>query len=116
MYNGPVQLSFVGPGGPEILLIMLVLLLLFGSKDAPRIMRKLSDMWNQIRNTADNFRREVMYSDLSDGPMTDHEFEKYDEFGVDTDDETDSGDVPETDEKEEASETDDDGADHVPKA
>ncbi len=64
MLNGLHHLAFIGPGGPEILVVMLVLLLMFGAKDAPRIFRKLSDMLNQFRSTAESFKREVMYSDL----------------------------------------------------
>ena len=60
--------AFIGPGGPELLIIMLVLLLLFGAKDAPRILRKLNDFMSQIRNTADGFKREVMYGDLNTDP------------------------------------------------
>ena len=68
------QFAFIGPGGPEILVVMLVLLLMFGSKDAPRIFRKLNEIINQIRNTADGFKREVMYGDLTaDAPATDVE-------------------------------------------
>ena len=59
------QIAIIGPGGPEFLLVMLVLLMMFGAKDAPRILRKLNEIINQIRNTADGFKREVMYGDLS---------------------------------------------------
>lgn len=55
---------FIGAGGPEILIILLVLLLLFGVKDAPRILRKISDIFFKIRNTADEFKHEIMYSDM----------------------------------------------------
>ena len=58
------HMAFIGPGGPELVVIMLVLLLMFGAKDAPRILRKLNEMLNQVRNTADSFKREIMYSDL----------------------------------------------------
>lgn len=57
--------AFIGPGGPELLVVMLVLLLMFGAKDAPRILRKLNEFFSQIRNTADGFKREVMYGDLT---------------------------------------------------
>ena len=57
--------AFIGPGGPEFILVMLVLLMMFGAKDAPRILRKLNEIFNQLRNTADGFKREVMYGDLS---------------------------------------------------
>jgi len=65
MINTFVHLAYLGPGGPEFLLIMLVLLVMFGAKDAPRILRKLNDMLNQMRSTADSFKREVMYGDLN---------------------------------------------------
>jgi Sec-independent protein translocase protein TatA len=57
-------MAFIGPGGPEVLVVMLVLLLMFGSKDAPRIFRKINEMINSIRSTAEGFKREIMYSDL----------------------------------------------------
>ena len=59
-----LQPAFIAPGGLEFLLVMLVLLMMFGAKDAPRILRKLNEIFNQIRNTADHFKREVMYGDL----------------------------------------------------
>ncbi len=65
MSNAFFQLAYLGPGGPEFLMIMLVLLVMFGAKDAPRILRKLNEFINQIRNTADSFKREVMYGDLN---------------------------------------------------
>ena len=58
------HIAFIGPGGPEFLVIMLVLLVMFGAKDAPRILRKLNEIINQVRNTADSFKREVMYGDI----------------------------------------------------
>ena len=67
-----IHLAFIGPGGPEFLVVMLVLIMMFGAKDAPRILRKLNEMFSQLRNTADGFKREVMYGDLhSDVPGTD---------------------------------------------
>ncbi len=68
--NGLLNLAFIGPGGPEILVVMLVLLMMFGAKDAPRILRKLNEIINQIRNTADGFKREVMYGDLDNEKST----------------------------------------------
>ena len=82
MLSGMHHLAFIGPGGPEILVVMLVLLLMFGAKDAPRIFRKLSDILNQFRSTAESFKREVMYSDLSADPMPDHTAGEYDDYGV----------------------------------
>ena len=59
-----LNMAFVAPGGPEFLFILLVLLLLFGAKDAPRILRKLSDIFMQFRHTANTFKHDVMYSDM----------------------------------------------------
>ena len=55
---------FVSPGAPEILVILLVLLLLFGAKEAPYILRNISDFFMKIRNSADEFKHEIMYSDM----------------------------------------------------
>ncbi len=75
-----LHLAFIGPGGPEFLVVMLVLLMMFGAKDAPRILRKLNEIINQIRNTADGFKREVMYGDLSkEGPSFDEPPDNTDE-------------------------------------
>ena len=42
----------------------LVLLLLFGVKEAPKILRNISDIFIKIRNSADEFKHEIMYSDM----------------------------------------------------
>jgi Sec-independent protein translocase protein TatA len=96
MLIGLPHLAFIGPGGPEILVVMLVLLLMFGAKDAPRIFRKLNDMLNQFRSTADSFKREVMYSDLGNDPQPDRTAGEYDDYGVGSQEEGDgSGEEPE---------------------
>ena len=82
MLNALHYLAFIGPGGPEILVVMIVLLLLFGAKDAPRIFRKLNDMLNQFRSTAESFKREVMYSDLGNDVKPDRTAGEYDDYGV----------------------------------
>ena len=70
MFDVFFHLAFIGPGGPEFLVVMLVLLMMFGAKDAPRILRKLNEIINQIRSTADGFKREVMYGDLNNDKPT----------------------------------------------
>lgn len=60
-----LTIAFIGPGGPEFLVVMVVLLLMFGAKDAPRIFRKLNEMINSVRSTADGFKREIMYGDVN---------------------------------------------------
>lgn len=56
--------AFMSPGGSEFLLIMLVLILLFGAKDAPRILRSIYTALNKIQRTAASFRYKIMYGDL----------------------------------------------------
>jgi Sec-independent protein translocase protein TatA len=57
-------LGFISPGGSEMLVIMLALLMLFGAKDAPKILRKFYDFTAYLRRMADEFKHELMYSDL----------------------------------------------------
>jgi len=100
MTDALFQLAYIGPGGPEFMMIMLVLLVMFGAKDAPRILRKLNEFINHIRTTADSFKREVMYGDLHDKPYTPPDYSKepdyyagdkegyhYDEDGVSSEEE-----------------------------
>ncbi len=83
--NGCLHLAFIGPGGPEMIVVMLILLVLFGANDAPRMFRKLFDMLNQIRRTADNFKHEIMYSDLNHGRKTADDLADYDDYGLGAD-------------------------------
>ncbi|MDF7805873.1 twin-arginine translocase TatA/TatE family subunit [Pontiellaceae bacterium B12219] len=89
MFNCCFQLAFIGPGGPEFLVIMLVLLLMFGAKDAPKIFRKINELMNSVRSTADNFKREIMYSDLTnETPVSTDDDCGYDDEERDYSDET----------------------------
>ncbi len=56
--------AFIAPGGGELLLILLVLILLFGAKDAPRILRNIQDHLNKLQRAAADFRYKLMYGDL----------------------------------------------------
>tara|TARA_A100000164_G_scaffold341102_1_gene337539 strand:- start:499 stop:804 length:306 start_codon:yes stop_codon:yes gene_type:complete len=56
--------SFIGPSGPEVFLILFILLLLFGVKDTPKIMRNISDLLIKFRHTANEFKHDLMYSDM----------------------------------------------------
>lgn len=71
MYGEQFQLAFVGPGGPELLVVMLVLILMFGAKDAPRVFRKINSIFSRMRHMADSVKREVLYGDLYDQSMSD---------------------------------------------
>ncbi|QBG46312.1 twin-arginine translocase TatA/TatE family subunit [Verrucomicrobia bacterium S94] len=65
MTAGLSQFGFIGPGGPELIVVMLVLIMVFGAKDAPKIFRKINEFMSTVRNTADSFKREIMYGDLT---------------------------------------------------
>ncbi|MDH3345767.1 MAG: hypothetical protein OEL75_01135 [Kiritimatiellaceae bacterium] len=58
--------AFISPGGGELLLVMLVLILLFGAKDAPRILRTIQSFLDKMQRTAASFRYKIMYGDLHD--------------------------------------------------
>ena len=45
---------------------MLVLILLFGAKDAPRIFRKIHNALDKLQRAAASFRYKIMYGDLHD--------------------------------------------------
>jgi Sec-independent protein translocase protein TatA len=57
-------IAFIAPGGGELLLILLVLILLFGAKDAPRILRDIQNVLNKLQRSAADFRYKLMYGDL----------------------------------------------------
>ena len=57
-------IGFAAPGFAEGLFILVVILLLFGVKDAPRMARKVAEFFQQLRFTANEFRNEFMYSDM----------------------------------------------------
>ena len=60
----PFFTAFISPGGSEFLLIMLVLILLFGAKDAPRIFRSIHNALDKMQRAAASFRYKIMYGDL----------------------------------------------------
>lgn len=66
MLLGVFQLAYIGPGASEFVVVALVLLMLFGSKDAPRIFRKMNETLGRLRNTAENLKHEILYGDLKD--------------------------------------------------
>ncbi len=61
-------IAFVGLGGGELIVIMLALLLLFGPKDAPRILRSIQNVLNKLQRAAADFRYKLMYEDLHRSP------------------------------------------------
>ncbi len=57
-------LAFISPGGGELITIMLVLILLFGAKDAPRVFRSIQTFLDKLQRSAADFRYKMMYGDL----------------------------------------------------
>ena len=64
--NFGIPFAFISPGGGEFLLIMLVLILLFGAKDAPRIFRSIHNTLDKMQRAAASFRYKIMYGDIHD--------------------------------------------------
>ena len=57
-------LAFLAPGGGEMLVVMLALLLLFGPKDAPRILRRILDFLRQVQQSANRFKNQLLSAPL----------------------------------------------------
>ena len=72
-------IAFISPGGSEFLLIMLVLILLFGAKDAPRIFRTIHTTLDKIQRAAASFRYKIMYGDLHQGTADDAPYDVEDD-------------------------------------
>lgn len=68
-------LAFISPGGGELILIMLVLILLFGAKDAPRIFRTIHTLLDKMQRGAAEFRYKIMYGDLHSGATDDEPYD-----------------------------------------
>lgn len=60
--------AFISPGGGELIVVMLALLLLFGPKDAPRILRSIQSVLNKLQRAAADFRYKLMYEELHQNP------------------------------------------------
>jgi TatA/E family protein of Tat protein translocase len=61
--------AFGVPGGGEILLVLLVILLLFGSKNLPKMARTLGKTLEEFRRAAREVSDEIMHAeDESDRP------------------------------------------------
>lgn len=109
--------AFISPSGGELIMVMLVLILLFGSKDAPRIFRSIQTFIDKVQRTASDFRYKMMYGDLQsetpeEAPMQPADVEPVDApYDIEEDDHCDEamfheGEVPEEEEEEEISDDD----------
>lgn len=57
--------AFIASSGGELIVIMLALILLFGPKDAPRILRSIQNVLSKLQRAASDFRYKLMYDDLN---------------------------------------------------
>ena len=64
-------IAFLAPGGGELIVVMLALLLLFGPKDAPRILRKIQDGLRKFQRAVSDFKNQLLASDATP-PAPDH--------------------------------------------
>jgi Sec-independent protein translocase protein TatA len=67
--------AFISPGGGELIMIMLVLIMLFGAKDAPRVLRNIQKFLDKMQRTAADFRYKMMYGDLHSGTTADEPYD-----------------------------------------
>lgn len=103
--------AFLSPSGGEFIMIMLVLIMLFGAKDAPRILRTVHTFMDKLQRAAADFRYRMMYGDLSGNEPDEDEPEVFsleetsdDEspFFDDTPEEEDCSPTPDGDENPDA--------------
>lgn len=83
--NFPIT-AFISPGGGELIMIMLVLILLFGAKDAPRILRSIQSFLDKMQRTAADFRYKMMYGDLHSSPTDEEPYDVEADYADDHDD------------------------------
>lgn len=57
-------MAFLAPGGGEMLVVMLALLLLFGPKDAPRILRRSLEILRKVQQSANRFKNDLLSASL----------------------------------------------------
>ena len=58
------QLAFLGPiGGPEMIMIFIVILLLFGAKKLPELARGVGKSMGEFKKAREEFEREITRSE-----------------------------------------------------
>jgi len=107
-----LQPGFMAPSGGELIVIMLVLIMLFGAKDAPKILRNIQSVLDKMQRAAADFRYKIMYGDLHhqsyDQPEAEEPYDVDADYGPDeTSDapaDENAGDKKEDEEQENAGE------------
>ncbi|MBM4152870.1 MAG: twin-arginine translocase TatA/TatE family subunit [Kiritimatiellaceae bacterium] len=62
------SLAFMAISGGELMVVLLAILLLFGAKDAPRILRTLQSGFDKLQRAAADFRYAILSQDVSRPP------------------------------------------------
>ncbi len=92
--------AFISPGSGEFILIMLVLILLFGAKDAPRILRRVQEVLDKTQRAAASFRYKIMYGDIQSNSSSEDSYdEKMDYPEEDPEEDLEKGSEKESEEK-----------------
>ena len=68
----------MAPSGGELIVIMLVLIMLFGAKDAPKMLRNIQSVLDKMQRAAADFRYKIMYGDLHQTTYDPPESDPYD--------------------------------------
>ncbi|MGE4488687.1 MAG: twin-arginine translocase TatA/TatE family subunit [Kiritimatiellales bacterium] len=91
----PAITAFISPGGGELILIMLVLIMLFGAKDAPRILRSIQSTLDKMQRAAADFRYRIMYGDLHQNASSSIPTKEEEPYDVEADYPDDEKNAPE---------------------
>ncbi len=69
MMNSMMHMAFIeGVGGGELLLVMVVALMLFGSKNLPKIARSFGRTTEHMRKAVQEVKTEIMRADVEAPP------------------------------------------------
>ena len=71
--NTPIYTLALIPQGPEIILIFLVILLLFGAKKVPELFRSLGKGVNEFRKAKNEWEQDIN-DVMNQEPLEDHDF------------------------------------------
>jgi sec-independent protein translocase protein TatA len=66
--SAPLAFIFESVGGPEVLIILVVILILFGSKNLPKMARNIGRSVEEFRRAARDVSSEIMRADADETP------------------------------------------------
>lgn len=89
-----LPIAFISPGSGELIIIMLALILLFGAKDAPRILRTIQTFLDKMQRSAADFRYKMMYGDLHQNTTDESPYDVEEAYPKDEDSAFHEGEEP----------------------